>query len=253
MAGALQPVAGRHRVTAWLACAVTLMMVTAAFAFTTGNTERKCTNDQYQQCLQSLENVAKGEDLTLVTSKRELDNVCRRLKQVVYCVDEHTAKCFEETLQRVFNQVVAGAKEIIAEVCIPGPTQDDFLRHARCNRNVTMDATKCAPAYRRTLMLAKTVSQDKDVDQGLKRSCCAFSEFVQCKNFHVTRDCGARASAFFARHMQRISGPLMDDHCGQYAFGTESCNPSSSRSSVTRDPLGVVWLALMLVFTSVPR
>ncbi|KAH7960693.1 hypothetical protein HPB49_022349 [Dermacentor silvarum] len=84
----------------------------------------RCTNDQYQRCLASLESVAKGEDITLVTSKRELHHVCRKLKRVVDCVDEHTAQCFDATLQRLFNQVVAGAKETIAEVCLPGDTQD---------------------------------------------------------------------------------------------------------------------------------
>ncbi|KAL3185811.1 hypothetical protein MRX96_028697 [Rhipicephalus microplus] len=190
----------------------------------------RCTNDQYQRCLESLESVAKGEDITLVTSKRELHHVCRKLKRVVDCVDEHTAQCFDATLQRLFNQVVAGAKETIAEVCLPGDTQDDFLRHARCNRNVTLDEEKCAPAYRRTLELAKTVSQAQDVDHGLKRSCCAFSEFVECKNFHVERDCGDRASAFFSRHMQRISGPLIEDHCGHYAHGG-SCDDSAASSA----------------------
>ncbi|KAL1413893.1 hypothetical protein MTO96_007942 [Rhipicephalus appendiculatus] len=105
-----------------------------------------------------------------------------------------------------------------------------FLRHARCNRNVTLDEEKCAPAYRRTLELAKTVSQAQDVDRGLKRSCCAFSEFVECKNFHVERDCGDRASAFFSRHMQRISGPLIEDHCGHYAHGG-SCDDSAASSA----------------------
>ncbi|KAH7957102.1 hypothetical protein HPB52_015291 [Rhipicephalus sanguineus] len=190
----------------------------------------RCTNDQYQRCLGSLESVAKGEDITLVTSKRELHHVCRKLKRVVDCVDEHTAQCFDATLQRLFNQVVAGAKETIAEVCLPGDTQEDFLRHARCNRNVTLDEEKCAPAYRRTLELAKTVSQAQDVDHGLKRSCCAFSEFVECKNFHVERDCGDRASAFFSRHMQRISGPLIEDHCGHYAHGG-SCDDSAASSA----------------------
>ncbi|KAK8757186.1 hypothetical protein V5799_000106 [Amblyomma americanum] len=174
------------------------------------------------------------------------DDVCapggvrRKLKRVVDCVDEHTAQCFDATLQRLFNQVVAGAKETIAEVCLPGDTQEDFLRHARCNRNVTLDEEKCAPAYRRTLELAKTVSQAQDVDHGLKRSCCAFSEFVECKNFHVERDCGDRASAFFARHMQRISGPLIEDHCGHYAHGG-SCNDSAASSA---PPPGDPWCLL---------
>ncbi|KAL1413895.1 hypothetical protein MTO96_007944 [Rhipicephalus appendiculatus] len=86
----------------------------------------RCTNDQYQRCLESLESVAKGEDITLVTSKRELHHVCRKLKRVVDCVDEHTAQCFDATLQRLFNQVVAGAKETIAEVCLPGDTQEEL-------------------------------------------------------------------------------------------------------------------------------
>ncbi|XP_075541391.1 uncharacterized protein LOC142575710 isoform X1 [Dermacentor variabilis] len=209
------------------------------------STVERCTNDQYQRCLGSLESVAKGEDITLVTSKRELHHVCRKLKRVVDCVDEHTAQCFDATLQRLFNQVVAGAKETIAEVCLPGDTQDDFLRHARCNRNVTLDEEKCAPAYRRTLELAKTVSQAQDVDHGLKRSCCAFSEFVECKNFHVERDCGDRASAFFARHMQRISGPLIEDHCGHYAHGG-SCDDSGASSADRVTTAGRRWPLLLL-------
>ncbi|XP_077560794.1 uncharacterized protein LOC144175611 [Haemaphysalis longicornis] len=177
----------------------------------------RCTNDQYQRCLVSLESVAKEEDITLVTSKRVLHHVYRKLKRVVDCVDEHTAQCFETTLQRLFNQVVAGAKETIAEVCLPGDTQDDFVTSSRCNRNVTLGEHKCALAYRRTLELAKTVSQTHDIDHGLRRLCCAFSEFVECKSFHVERECGDRASASFARHTQRFSGPLMEDHCGHYA------------------------------------
>lgn len=51
------------------------------------------------------------------------------------------------------------------------PPATDFLRHARCNRNVTLDEAKCAPAYRKTLELAKTVSEAQDVDRGLRRSC----------------------------------------------------------------------------------
>lgn len=211
----------------------------------------QCTNDQYQRCLSSLESVAKGEDITLVTSKPELHHVCRKLKRVVDCVDKHTAQCFDAALQRLFNQVVAGAKETIAEVCLPGDTQDDFLRHARCNRKVTMDETKCAPAYRRTLELAKTVSQTQDVDRGLRRSCCAFSEFVECKSFHVSRDCGERASEFFARHMERISGPLIEDHCGPYAHGacvsaaTDAATPASMRGSYG------TFSNILLVLTSV--
>ncbi|KAH6933826.1 hypothetical protein HPB50_018310 [Hyalomma asiaticum] len=111
----------------------------------------RCTNEQYQRCLASLESVAKGEDITLVTSKRELHHVCS-----------------------------------------------------------------------------------------------AFSEFVECKNFHVERDCGDRASAFFSRHMQRISGPLIEDHCGHYAHGG-SCDDSAA-SSADRDTIaGRRWPLLLTV------
>lgn len=209
----------------------------------------QCTNDQYQRCLASLESVAKGEDITLVTSKRELHHVCRTLKRVVDCVDEHTAQCFDAALQRLFNQVVAGAKETIAEVCLPGTTQEDFLRHARCNRNVTLDEAKCAPAYRKTLELAKTVSEAQDVDRGLRRSCCAFSEFVQCKSFHVSQDCGERASIFFSRHMQRISGPLIEDHCGPYAHG--ACTAADGGSDVAAS--GTTWRLLFVLVLTLAR
>lgn len=63
--------------------------------------EEKCTNEEYQQCLQSLENVAKGEDVTLVTSKGELDNACRLVMLLKLLVSYLLARILTEVVPQV--------------------------------------------------------------------------------------------------------------------------------------------------------
>lgn len=46
------------------------------------------------------------------------------LKESVGCVDEHMKHCFTPTQRKVFNHVVAGARQFLIELCVPGPIQE---------------------------------------------------------------------------------------------------------------------------------
>lgn len=35
--------------------------------------------------------------------------------------------------------------------------------------------------------------------------------------------CGARAATFMQKHLQRITNPIMDEHCSAYTFGHDAC------------------------------
>lgn len=56
----------------------------------------------------------------------------------------------------------------------------------------------------------------------------AFNEFVLCKFIHVTRDCGQEAADFLQQHLDRISSPLIHEHCAHYTYAEGSCRVSSS-------------------------
>lgn len=49
------------------------------------------------------------------------------LKESVGCVDEHMKHCFTPTQRKVFNHVVAGARQFLIELCVPGPIQEGKL------------------------------------------------------------------------------------------------------------------------------
>lgn len=46
------------------------------------------------------------------------------MKDSVVCVDEHMNLCFNPTQRKVFNHVVAGARQVLKALCVPGPIQE---------------------------------------------------------------------------------------------------------------------------------
>ncbi|GIY58188.1 uncharacterized protein CDAR_478181 [Caerostris darwini] len=83
-----------------------------------------CTLHELQGCLESLQSVTQNNDLVFVTTKAELLALCSNLKESVSCVDEHMKNCFSPTQTKVFNHVVAGARQFLLELCVTGPIQE---------------------------------------------------------------------------------------------------------------------------------
>ncbi|XP_035222830.1 uncharacterized protein LOC118195599 [Stegodyphus dumicola] len=183
----------------------------------------ECTLYQLHRCLESLQSLSQGGDLALTTTLEELQAVCSTLKESVWCVDEHMKHCFTPTQRKVFNHVVAGARQFLLELCVPGPIQDAYLKHSPCYKNVSLSEEKCAPKYRHLIRLSENVDEQGNVDDGLRESCCAFNEFVLCKYVHVTQDCGQESADFLQQHLDRISSPLLHEHCAHYMYATDSC------------------------------
>nr|XP_042903436.1 uncharacterized protein LOC107439451 [Parasteatoda tepidariorum] len=181
---------------------------------------------ELNRCLVSLQ--TQSNDLAFAAKKHELLALCSTLKDSVLCVDEHMKHCFSPTQRKVFNHVVAGARQVLLELCVPGPIQDAYLRHAPCFKNVSLAEDKCAPKYRYLMELSENVNQRQNIDEKLRESCCAFDEFVSCKYLHVSQDCGHDAARFLQQHLDRISSPLIHEHCAHYTYATDACGVASS-------------------------
>ncbi|XP_023240418.1 uncharacterized protein LOC111638878, partial [Centruroides sculpturatus] len=88
------------------------------------NTEQElCTLEEFHRCLNSLQSVTANNDLAFASTRQELLDVCRDLQESVLCVDDHMKLCFTPVQRKVFNQVVAGARQVIEELCVDGPIQ----------------------------------------------------------------------------------------------------------------------------------
>ncbi|GFW81410.1 uncharacterized protein TNCV_377581 [Trichonephila clavipes] len=226
---------------------------TRKFTMLATTPEPQCTLTELHGCLQSLQ--TQSNDLAFAATRYELLTLCSTLKESVSCVDDHMKLCFTPTQRKVFNHVVAGARQVLLELCVPGPIQEAYLKHAPCFKNVSLAEDKCAPKYRYLMELSENVNQRQNVDEGLRESCCAFGEFVTCKYLYVSQDCGHDAALFLQQHLDRISSPLIHEHCAHYTYATDACATGSTSSSLHRHSfvLLVTWvLVFWITCLSVP-
>ncbi|XP_054721894.1 uncharacterized protein LOC129231563 [Uloborus diversus] len=195
-----------------------------------GEKEHNCTNQEFERCLKALNAIAQTEDLALAETREELNLVCKKLQHGVRCIDDHTYRCFTAGQRRVFNSVVSESRHVINDLCVPGKLQEDYLRYAPCLKNVSTDVRKCALQYRRLASNHEDQlpDQENDVNTKLKMHCCIFTEFVQCQHEHLLRDCGTQAEEFFQRHMDRMSGSLLNEHCVLFTYGSNACTFDTS-------------------------
>ncbi|CAL1270022.1 unnamed protein product [Larinioides sclopetarius] len=87
--------------------------------------EPQCTLMELHRCLQSLQ--TQSNDLAFAATRYELLTLCSTLKESVSCVDNHMKHCFTVTQRKVFNHVVAGARQVLLELCVPGTIQEVLL------------------------------------------------------------------------------------------------------------------------------
>ncbi|XP_067129352.1 uncharacterized protein [Centruroides vittatus] len=205
-----------------------------------------CSLENFQKCMASLQAVTQSEKLAFATTREELKDVCLQLQEGFYCVENHSKKCFSSSQKRLFDSVVSGSRNVIEDLCVPGIVQEKYLRYAKCFKNVSTDERKCATQYHRMVHLSEYEEDTKsEVEDGLKETCCAFTEFVHCKYIHAVRDCGQDAGDFLQNHMDRMSGSLIHQHCSLYTFQSDACTTASATTLTTDQPwmLPVIILA----------
>ncbi|XP_022245680.1 uncharacterized protein LOC111086587 [Limulus polyphemus] len=134
-------------------------------------------------------------------------------------------RCSWGTPEKLFHDVVNGSRQVIQELCLPGPMQEGYLKYAECFKKVSLHENKCAPKYRTlTELFQKQLHDtDEDVNKGRREWCCSYSDFINCQYTHVTHECGTKAGVFLRSHTDRMSSPLIHEHCPLYIYGSEAC------------------------------
>ncbi|GIY68699.1 uncharacterized protein CEXT_540201 [Caerostris extrusa] len=142
--------------------------------------------------------------------------------------------CFTPTQRKVFNHVVeAGARQV--------------LKGALRTGNDTGSVSEARALLQKRLPGRRQMRAQVPVPHGAvgerqpaaergrraEGSCCAFGEFVTCKYLHVSQDCGHDAALFLQQHLDRISSPLIHEHCAHYTYASDACAPASPASSPT--------------------
>ena len=73
-------------------------------------------------------------------------------------------------------------------------------------------------------------TEDEEEDN-VQVLCCSFQRYLHCSEQVVNSTCGAHTAGFTKQFLDRMSGPLVQQHCQHYEHGSEMC-PNSEDSGL---------------------
>uniref|UniRef100_A0A2M3ZEH8 Putative secreted peptide n=1 Tax=Anopheles braziliensis TaxID=58242 RepID=A0A2M3ZEH8_9DIPT len=127
-----------------------LLLVTMAALVRQSGAE-DCGQEELVQCTKPLQLLSATSELSFVTKKEELDQLCPDLHAGLHCIRSYTRRCMNIHQRDHFNKLYHGTNEVIHELCEEGSYQEDFLRHAPCMRHVKKEYEVCATRYQSTM------------------------------------------------------------------------------------------------------
>ncbi|KAM7310670.1 uncharacterized protein ISCGN_007578 [Ixodes scapularis] len=192
--------------------------------------------DEFDGCMRKLSSITESEELSLASSRQELDILCSKWRQGHRCVDEHMAQCSDRLKQILYNDVVHGTRQVMNELCSPGRMQNDYLRLAPCFKSLFVEGGRCSQKYKSMIQLSKAstdMTETANIEEGLRKTCCTFNEYVHCYYKHMPELCGEEGRDFFRTYTEKMSGPLIHEHCASYTYDS-TCQRGSSRAPPVR-------------------
>lgn len=165
-------------------------------------TMQECTLENFQQCISGLWSSSGGNngDLAFPTTAQQLQLTCTDLKKRVGCLDRHSERCFTNEMMQVFGHIVTNAKQFVHDLCDDRKVQAgkkailstclvyamihsiliEYLIHAKCFRNISLDEHKCAHEYRDAIELPPLSFQNPQQQQRRE---------IQMKEIIMRRSC----------------------------------------------------------------
>ena len=187
------------------------------------------------RCTDPLTMVTDQGDLSFASSKEELERLCPKLMDGLTCINSFTVRCLTRDQRSYFNMLYAGTIQVIEDLCMEGPYQTDYLRHAPCMKSVQTQYQECSDSYQEKL---KQIQADQS--QGSSPSspdkvgllCCSFQEYLDCSQHVVNNTCGFHTASFTKGFLDRMAKPLAKGHCQSYPSGSYHCQETTTHSSV---------------------
>ena len=67
------------------------------------------------------------------------------------------------------------------------------------------------------------IQAPEDEEDNVQVLCCSFQRYLHCSEQVVNSTCGAGTAGFTKKFLDRMSGPLVQQHCQHYEYGSEMC------------------------------
>ncbi|KAL3228152.1 hypothetical protein MRX96_004066 [Rhipicephalus microplus] len=158
-------------------------------------------------------------------------HVAADLRAVVVLDGDHVTSAIDggASLMDWKRDLVACLEDLVdsADVEAVAIGDHDYLRLAPCFKSLFVEGGKCSQKYKSMIQWSKAstdITEAANVEEGLRRTCCTFNEYVHCYYVHMPELCGEEGRDFFRTYTEKMSGPLIHEHCASYTFdSTCSC------------------------------
>ena len=67
------------------------------------------------------------------------------------------------------------------------------------------------------------IQAPEDEEDNVQVLCCSFQRYLHCSEQVVNSTCGTHTAGFTKQFLDRMSGPLVQQHCMHYEHGSELC------------------------------
>ncbi|XP_074594919.1 uncharacterized protein LOC141850246 [Brevipalpus obovatus] len=202
----------------------------------------RCDRRDFEKCLSKITQVVDKNELSYATTTEDLNTTCSLLKSGIFCADEWMFRCSNDDARNIFQQIVSGSREMVREICHPGPARDAYLRIAPCLKEAIEKKQECSYWQKKLLHHPSSGSGDRD----LQSFCCAFQESIKCQIEAVKSHCDQEALQYFQDPMQ-VRGKEMNQHCLGFTYPPEKCGIVLNRSISTICPLQYVLMCFIII------
>ncbi|XP_014598236.1 PREDICTED: uncharacterized protein LOC106783840 [Polistes canadensis] len=221
------------------------LLMTAFYSLLASCRGEECGHEELTRCARPLKKISNNNDLSFVTKKEDLQELCPDIQAGMKCIKTYTVKCMEADQREHFNSLYTGTNQAIMELCQDGPYQDEYLRHAPCMHHAKKDYDRCYKRYERTTQEIERENRTSGPNGSLKSVCCAFKEYLECSHHTVRRQCGDDTARFTKEFLDRMSNSLLKMHCA--SFSHEECIAIYSGAGRTWNNVELI-VPLMFVF-----
>ena len=147
-------------------------------------------------------------DLSFASSKEELEKMCPKLMDGLTCINSFTVRCLTRDRRSYFNMLYNGTMQVIEDLCMEGPYQTDYLRHAPCMKRVQSEYQACSDRYQEKLKLIQSDQTEDSSPDKVGLLCCSFQEYLDCSQQVVNVTCGFHTASFTKGFLDRMATPL---------------------------------------------
>ncbi|XP_047370507.1 uncharacterized protein LOC124957543 isoform X1 [Vespa velutina] len=222
------------------------LLMTAFYSLLASCRGEECGHEELTRCARPLKKIS-NNDLSFVTKKEDLQELCPDIQAGMKCIKTYTVKCMKDKQREHFNSLYTGTNQAIMELCQDGPYQDEYLQHAPCMQKVKNEYDLCYKKYEKTTQEMERENRTAGAYGSLKSVCCAFKEYLDCSHHTVRRQCGDDTARFTKEFLDRMSDSLLKTHCASYS--QKECAMESGADRTWRS----IGLILPMVFVFLTR